>query len=381
MPAEPTATAHALPAASMGNLRTLTTIRYGNRSNGRKVYIQSGLHADEPPGLLVMHHLIQRLAEAHADGKIDGEIVLVPSANPIGISQWRDDMLQGRFDFYNSINFNRKHLDLTTQVADAVEAKLQKDARANIDLIRAAAGEVLTGMAPADEAEYLKHLLLSLAFDADIVLDLHCDYQSVMHVYLGTPLWPEAADLSAQMGAAATLLADDSGVTPFDEACSRMWWKLAEKYPDYPIPSACLAATVELRGSADVDHALATEDAANIFAFLQRRGFIRGEAPALPELKHAATPLAGVEHIKPTVPGVVVFHIAPGAYVEAGTLVAEVINPIAPDANQRVEPLYCTTAGMLFARSGDRYARPGRILAKVAGSKPLKEKGTDLLTP
>ena len=28
----------------------------------------------------------------------------------------------------------------------------------------------------------------------------------------------------------------------------------------------------------------------------------------------------------------------------------------------------------------DRYARPGRILAKIAGKKPLKGKGENLLT-
>ena len=38
------------------------------------------------------------------------------------------------------------------------------------------------------------------------------------------------------------------------------------------------------------------------------------------------------------------------------------------------------TEGVLFSVNTDRFARPGRILAKIAGKKPLKEKGDDLLT-
>ena len=109
---------HTLPAASPGNSRTLTVIRYGDSSGGNKAYIQAGLHADEAPGYLVMHHLIDKLDQADAADKINGQILLVPVANPIGLRKWRDETLQGRFDFYNSINFNRRHLNLTEQIAD-----------------------------------------------------------------------------------------------------------------------------------------------------------------------------------------------------------------------------------------------------------------------
>ena len=214
---------HILPAASMGNERILTVIRYGAQTAGKKAYIQAGLHADEAPGFVVMHHLINMLDQADATNKIEGQIILVPVANPIGVSQWRDETLQGRFDFFNSINFNRRHLDMTTQIADRIKDQLHDTPEENVALIRKAAGEVLSSKESKDEVEYLKHLLLSLSYDADIVLDLHCDDQAVMHVYLGTPLWPDAADLPAQLGADVTLLAEDSGVTPFDEACSRIW--------------------------------------------------------------------------------------------------------------------------------------------------------------
>ena len=371
---------HILPAASMANERILTVIQYGPGNSGKKAYIQAGLHADEAPGFVVMYYLLDMLDRADAANTIDGHIILVPVANPIGVGQWRDEALQGRFDFFNNINFNRRHFDLTAKIADRIKDDLCDTPGENVALIRQAAGEVLSSMIPKDEAEYLKHLLLQLSYDADIVLDLHCDDQAIMHVYLGTPLWPDAADLPARLGAEVTLLAEDSGVTPFDEACSRIWWQLAEKYPDHPIPSACLSATVELRGRADVSHELAMQDAENIFLFLQRRGLIRGEAPELPALRNDATSLRGVEHIKAPAAGVVIFLKKPGDRIEKGETIAEIVNPLEVEIDKRLIPVTSSIDGILFSINTDRFARPGRILAKIAGKKPLKEKGEDLLT-
>jgi predicted deacylase len=369
-----------LPGASMGNTRALTIHRYGDRSHPAKAYLQAGLHADEAPGFLVMHHLMDRLDRADARGAIVGEIVLVPVANPIGVSQWRDDGLQGRFDFWNGINFNRRFPDLADQVAEHVKDTLGDGPEDNIRLIREATGKVLKTLRAENEAGHLKQNLLTLAYDADIVLDLHCDYQAVLHIYMGESLWPRDRDLPAQLGARTTLLADDSGVTPFDEACSRIWFQLAARFPQHPIPPSCLAATVELRGLADLDHETAGRDADNIMAFLTRRGLLQGTVPELPELPRDPTPLSGVEHLKAPGPGVVVFLKKPGDGVAAGEVVAEVINPLeaAPDA--RVRPVRATTDGMVFARSADRFARPGRILAKIAGKKALQKAGANLLT-
>ena len=137
---------------------------------------------------------------------------------------------------------------------------------------------------------------------------------------------------------------------------------------------------MELRGLADLTHEMAGQDADNIVTFLTRRGLIRGDIPELPALLRDATPLSGVEHIKAPCPGVVVFYKAAGDKVLAGDVVAEVINPLAGTSNERAHPIKATTDGIVFARSVDRFARPGRILAKIAGNKPLKPAGANLLT-
>lgn len=364
----------------MGTRRFVAVIRYGSQRTGKKAYVQAGLHADEPPGYVIMHHLIDMLDQADQSNQINGELILVPAANPVGLNQWREDAVQGRFNFNTGVNFNRDHLDFTEKVSESIEGKLYFDEKKNIALIRKAISQNLEKLAPLDETEYLKHLLLTLSHDADVVLDLHCDFQALMHVYLGTPLWPRASDLPAQLGAEVILLSRKSGGNPFDEACSRIWWELAEQHPEYPIPPACLAATAEFRGQADVSHEIARQDAENIYLFLQRRGLIKGKAPDLPELKNEPAPLRGVEHVTAPCPGAVVFFKEPGDRIQKGDKVLEIINPMENVKKNRVTPVESNIDGILFARSADRFARPDRILAKISGKIPLLDKGEKLLT-
>lgn len=369
-----------LPQTSPGTRRALTILRYGLTGGRPKAYLQAGLHADEAPGYPVLQALIEKLDEASERDAIIGEIVIVPAANPIGLAQWRDDMLQGRFDFVNSINFNRQHHDLIQELIDSIGPQLSENAEQNVKAIRTRSGEIIAALQPQDEAATLKLLLLSLSHDADIVLDLHCDLDALLHLYIGTPLWPAAEDLAAQMGAEATLLAADSGGTPFDEANSRPWWVLAEHFTDYPIPPACLAATVELRGLSDTDPDMIEGDSDNLFGFLQRRELISGTPAPLPELINPATPLTGVDYVKARSAGIIVYLKKPGEWVKEGDTVARIINPLPEDNVQKVVEVKSRTDGLLFSRNVDRFARPGKIIAKIAGAKALREAEGNLLT-
>ncbi|KJR97650.1 MAG: hypothetical protein VR65_23480 [Desulfobulbaceae bacterium BRH_c16a] len=371
---------HQLPEAAVGTERKLISVHFGPSEADRKVYIQAGLHADEAPGYLVAGKLLELLHKADAAGEIKGQIIVVPVANPIGLSQWGTDTIQGRFDDSDNVNFNRRYDDLAGELADRLQGLLGDDSLANVAVIRKCAGEILQARQPATEVEALKHLLLTLSHDADIVLDLHCDHQALLHVYMGTALWPEGADLSAQMGAAATLLAKDSGDMPFDEANSKIWWELAAKFAGVPIPPACLAATVELRGVADTDPEYTEQDANNLFRFLQRRGFIAGEVKPLPDLPVEATPLEGVDYVRAESAGVLTYIKHLGDMVEEGEVIAIVTQPMKNSGQGEKLQITSKTSGVFFARSAERFARPGKIIGKVAGVRPLEGKGPCLLT-
>src|SRR3546814_11564034 len=57
-----------LPVSSPGTARTLTALRFGRPGARPKAYLQAALHADEPPGMLILHHLARLLATADDRG-------------------------------------------------------------------------------------------------------------------------------------------------------------------------------------------------------------------------------------------------------------------------------------------------------------------------
>ena len=360
---------HCLLSPSLGTQRSLKSLHYGQPGSGEKVYLQASLHADELPGMLVLHHLRPLLAEAEAEGRIHGEIVVVPLANPIGLAQTLLHDQMGRFEFSSGENFNRNYTDFAPLIQGRLRERLTGDPLHNRLLVRQAIAEVLAGQKPKTELESLRHTLLTLAYDADVVLDLHCDFDAVVHLYTGTPLWEQCEPLARYLGAEATLLAFESGGLPFDETCSQTWWKLQMLLEEqFPIPLGCLSVTVELRGEQSVGHDWARQDAAAIFAFLQHRGVIDDEPPPLPPLKREATPLAGSESACAPHPGIIVFRKQPGDWVEIGDPLFEIIDPL----NERESLVLSRVSGVLYAREHRRYATTGQWITKVAGSKPYK---------
>ena len=127
-----------LLTASPGSARHLTLHRFGQEGARPKVYLQAALHADETPGLLVQHHLFTLLEEADSRGAIVGEIVMVPYANPIGLSQFTNGDHLGRYEQGGGGNFNRNWPEFFEAAAEAVEGKLGDDPQANVALIRRA---------------------------------------------------------------------------------------------------------------------------------------------------------------------------------------------------------------------------------------------------
>jgi len=73
---------HPLLSPSLTTQRSISSFHFGTPGSGQKVYIQASLHADELPGMMTAWHLKQKLAALEAEGRLAGEIILVPVANP-----------------------------------------------------------------------------------------------------------------------------------------------------------------------------------------------------------------------------------------------------------------------------------------------------------
>ncbi len=191
-----------------------------------------------------------------------------------------------------------------------------------------------------------------------------------MHLYALTPQADQAAELGACLGARAILLATESGDWPFDEACTRPWYLVQQRFAAHPLPLGCFAVTVELRGQADTQHAQAQADAEAIAQYLRHRGVLSGAAAPLPPARCQPTLLASSEPVTAPGAGVVVFRCEPGDVVEAGSPVADIVDI---DTGTTTAVL-AQSSGVLYARTATRWATPGKRLAKIAGST-LARKG------
>ena len=359
-----------LLTVSPGTTRELTVHRFGQPGARPKIYLQAALHADETPGLLVQHHLYGLLEEAERRGAVTGEVILVPYANPIGLSQFTNGENMGRYEQGGGGNFNRNWPDLFAAIADDLEGKLGDDAEANVAAIRQAMADHLAAQEPASELHSLRLALARLACDADVVLDLHCDDQALMHLFLIPAHWPQAADLAADLGCRAVLLAEDSGGSSFDETFSTPWTRLAARYPQHPVPAACLAGTVELRGRSDVDDATARVDAEALFHSLQRFGAVGGNPPPPPAALCEATRLDATDTVRSPAAGVVAYAVELGQEVKKGDVIAWVVDPTqTPEQARRA--VVTEAAGLVLSQRSQRYVRPGMVLAKVVGKEPL----------
>ena len=149
------------------------------------------------------------------------------------------------------------------------------------------------------------------------------------------------------------------------------WVKLAGRYPDYPIPAACLASTVEFRGQRDVSDRLAEQDGGALFRALQRHGVVDGDPGPLPEALCEATPLGACEFVKAPAPGVLSYQVELGDRIEKDQVIAWLIDPAAEDPGAGRRAIRAGTAGLILSRRDRLYLQPGETLAKVVGSTPL----------
>ncbi|UZE37062.1 M14 family metallopeptidase [Pseudomonas sp. B21-059] len=358
---------HSLPWGHLGTARQLSVFRFG--SGGRKVYIQASLHADELPGMRTAWELKQRLTELERQGRLQGVIELVPVANPIGLDQQVQGSHLGRFELGSGKNFNRAFVELSGPVGDLIGKQLGADAAVNIALIRRTMVQVLDELpAPASQLQALHRLLLRHACDADITLDLHCDFEAAIHLYALPQHWPKWQSLAARLKAGVALLCEDSGGSSFDESCSSPWLRLARDFPQAAIPPANLAATLELGSMGDTRVEQARANCEAILGFLAEQGLISGQWPAAPDQCCEGMPFEGTQYLFAPHPGVVSFLRDAGEWVERGDALFEVVDPL----NDRVSTVRAGTSGVLFALDRGRYTQPGIWLAKVAGREAIR---------
>lgn len=363
-----------------GSVTEFTYYVVGPKDAPEKVHLQAALHADEHPGTMVLHHLLPMLRQADDQGLLRARFVVMPAVNPLGLGQQSLRHHIGRYDTNTGVNFNRRWPDLFSLIRTQLSGRLSDDEVFNVNLIRTAVARWIDAQQPRTAAEQLRLLVLKEAHDAEFVLDLHCDDDSLIHIFTSPELMPELQDLADWMGAAATLTAGDSGGNSFDEVLPQLYRKVALANPGKPVPMASATATLEYRGQADVFDTLGAEDARRLWGFLCGRNLIDADAGAPPARMPEATPLEATEMIRVDRPGLVAYRVDLGERVSKGQPVADLIAMDGPEAFIARTPILAGTDGLVLSRRQQKYAPRGTSIMKIVGTTVLPaRKGAYLL--
>lgn len=354
-----------------GTERVLTVHRFGEPGARPKVYLHAALHADELPGALILNRMIGWLREADEAGEIHGEIVVLPYANPVGLSNRIMGYHLGRYDLDGDGNFNRWYPEFSRKIGDRIGNLLGDDLDANNAVIRQAILEAVDAWPGEGEANTLRKALMALSADSDFIFDLHCHGEAIQYLYFPENLWDRYGDLAAELGCRTILLfPTDSGST-FDTAPTMIWHALRARFPDHPIGEPPFTTTLELRGQNDVGDDLALDDAIGLWRFLQRHGVLAGDPGDPPDLLCDPTPLGGSDNLVAPVAGVLSYRVALGDWIKAGEVVADIVDPAEIDFDKARTPVASRAEGVLYGRTMSRLVRPGQSFAVVSGSVEL----------
>ncbi|MCB1447352.1 MAG: succinylglutamate desuccinylase/aspartoacylase family protein [Rhizobiaceae bacterium] len=315
----------------------------GRDPEAPRVYMQAALHAGELPGVAALHFLVPMLKAAEARGDILGGIVVVPRANPIGAGQYVNGAMEGRFDLGSRTNFNRDFPLIGLDARDTL----------------------LDGVEELPATEQLKRHLLSMATAADLMLDLHCDDESQLYSYIHEAYWPTAADLAESMALEAVLLSDGQS-SAFEDAVTHAWQHGPLGGRSHWAEGR-ISITMEFRGLADVDPVLGRMDAEGLYAFLQRRGAIAGEAIRREAFSGPVAGLDYVQMVDAPASGMVLFEREFGETVVKGDHLATIVTTPGDSAGDvRVE---APADGTIVTRVGARFVRRGDNLMKIASAE------------
>jgi uncharacterized protein len=314
------------------------------------------------------------LAIAEREGRVRGELVVVPHCNPTGLKQFVLGRHLGRFDLADGRNFNRGFPD----IAEAIIDRLSDIGRQKIDAETA----IEIGASILSEAQYQnpgdqhRLALLRLSWGSDIVIDVHSDMESVVHMYSSESSWPKVKRLAETLAARAVMLSDVSSDRPFDEVHSFSWRKVEgflSSIGRQPTPrvSSC---TVELRGLADVEPSLARTDAAAFYDYLVEIGALSPTSSGALSTPGSVEPtsLNAVDMITSPRTGVLVHCRDLGEQVVSGDVVARVFDPMNADPSHAWIQVRARTSGLIFARWHQRVIRAGMAVCKVAGKEVVR---------
>jgi predicted deacylase len=120
-------------------------------------------------------------------------VTVVPQANPLGIGQFRQGRILGRYHDATGHNFNRGF-----DQSAAMERSMSN-------------------------VQQWQKKLVQLAAPADVMLDLHTDDEALPYLYVHRRFWPRGRALAAAMKMDVAIIWDEGGDGSFEETIIAPW--------------------------------------------------------------------------------------------------------------------------------------------------------------
>ena len=265
-----------LEVTQMANGQAMTVPVYTikGQGSGPSVYIQANIHGAEVQGNAVIYQLLEQLKQLDCYG----DITLVPLANPIGTNQKSGEFTLGRFDPITGENWNRGYHfnpQLPAQFAaanpDLTMNEIVEQYRALI--ISDLEQQKINNPYGVKTGHALCAKLQRMAFEADIVLDLHTGPISSRHLYC--PEYTKDSALFFDIPHVLFIPQDFDGA--LDEACFCPWWQLQQAYQQQgrEIEVAVAAFTLELGSQEWLCLDEAKRDSNSVLSYLSHRGVVK----------------------------------------------------------------------------------------------------------
>lgn len=251
-----------------GAALTVPVYRLKGLGQGPNVYIQANMHGAEVQGNAVIFQLLESLrAES-----LNGDITLVPYANPVACNHKNGEYTLGRFDPITGVNWNRMyHFDaevipaFAQQYKDSSNEDIKK--AFNVLLLNEIDQKLDHNIFGLTTGQRIAYQLQRMAHQADLVLDLHTGPISSKHLYC-----PEYALNSAHyFDIPHTIIIPNAFDGAMDEATFCPWWTLQEQLAALgkEFNHNKESFTVELGSQEQIDLDVAHQDAMSILSYLQ----------------------------------------------------------------------------------------------------------------
>lgn len=300
--------------------------RFKGLQPGPKVYIQSSIHGAEVQGNVVIYHLIQWLKKL----PLCGEVILVPNCNPVGTNIKAGEYTLGRFDPVNGTNWNRGYFYDETLVENFSTTVQEDEPNSSIksrfrELIKQRLEQKLSETWGIGLAQRLNLKLQQLAFDADIVIDLHNGPVSTRHIYV-----PDYARDSAKLfNIPHVIFIPNKFAGALDEATFCPWWTLQNRISEKrhaKIDFGVEAFTLEMGSQEVIDFAEGEYDAKSILSYLTAKGCLQDVDFTPEKIRRVAVTLDNYKILYSQQGGMVEYIAKPGDTVKRGEVIARVLN-------------------------------------------------------